>query len=167
MSTPKLPWIDKVELQNVEVRWSWSNFSGRKTEFKEEGQRWMVLVLPEAIARDMLAKGWNVREQEPREEGDDPWWSFEVKISYGIIPPSIYFIKEHPELGVRKMKIEAQDENQIGDIRRDVTDQIDVIVRPSRWEKNGRTGVSAYVEEMFVKLRDSQIAMKYADIPDM
>jgi hypothetical protein len=154
-------WIDDLEVENAQIKWAFSHFAGEKDLYNEEGNHNFVIIVPTVQEAEALrAIGWNVKEKAPYEEGDDPEQHLEVKISdkYGL--PKIYFIK-----GGRKYRVENKAE--LADIRRDVVTQIDVILQPSRWVNGARTGISAYVKEMYVTMKESRFDSKYASLDEV
>jgi hypothetical protein len=149
-------WINDLELGDVDIKWNWSYFNGNDP-FNGPGNYSFTIILPEENAKKMLEAGWtSVKENEPYEEGDPPEWTMKVKISYKYEAPKIFLIKNG-----RKMRVE--DEKDLADIRRDSCDQIDVVITPSRWVQGGRTGVTAYVKELYAKVRESRFAQEYDD----
>lgn len=149
-------WIEDVELEDVQVKWNWSHFDGRADTFNDQGDHNFTIVLPEATAKKLLDEGWTgIKESAGYEEGDPPEWTLKIKISYRFEAPKIYLIKNE-----RKFRA---DERDLADIRRDTTDQIDVIITPSRWVNGPRTGVTAYAKELYAKVRESRFASKYSD----
>lgn len=160
MPDEKRDWIDDVELEDVNIKWAWSHFDGNDT-FNGPGNYSFTIVLPEATAREMLAAGWTgIKENDGYEEGDPPEWTLKVKISYRLTPPMIYLIKN-------ERKFRVTDETELVQIRRDMTDQVDVILTPSRWVQPNRTGVTAYVKEMYAKVRESRFASHYSDYEEV
>lgn len=150
-------WIDKVEIENANIKWAWSHFDGRDP-MSGDGNYNFVVVLDETQAKQLLEDGWNVKQNDPYEDGDDPEYTLTIKISYKIDPPRIFFLKNG-----RKFRV---GEDDLADIRRDSTEQIDVIFKPSFWEKPPRSGITAYVEEMYVQVRQSRFGQKYEDYED-
>lgn len=153
-------WIDDEELEDVMVKWNWSHFDGRADTFNDEGDHNFTIILPEETAKELLKRGWTgVKENEPYEEGDPPEWTLKVKISYRYEAPKIYLIKRG-----RKFRAEESD---LRDIRRDSCSQIDVIITPSRWINGPRTGVTAYVKELYAEIKESRFADKYGDFEEV
>jgi hypothetical protein len=161
----KPAWIPDVELEDVEVFWSWSYFDGREGPYNAPGEYNFTIFLPESTARELLDIGWNVRERDPREEGDEPRWTLEIKISdkYGM--PKAFLIKENREGVKRKFPMEKIE--QFKEVRREYTDQINVIITPSRWVNGNRTGVTAYVKEFYAEIQESNLAKKYEDLEEV
>lgn len=156
----KQAWIDDVELEDVNVKWNWSHFDGRDA-FSEDPSYNFVIVLPEKTALEMRDLGWTgVKQNEPYEEGDPDEWTLQIKISDKFGIPKMYLIK-------RERRFRIEDLRDLHDIRRDTTDQIDVIITPSRWVQGQRTGVTAYVKELYAKITESRFAEKYADYEEI
>lgn len=152
--TEKRAWIEDIELEDIQVLWGWSDFAGRGDQFTEAGKPNFTIVLPEQTAHELAEIGWNVKEREGFEEGDPPRYTLEAKISYKYDPPRIFLIK-----GDRKFRA---DERDLADIRRDTCDRIDVVLTPSPWVQGGRSGITAYVKEMYAQVRQSRFAEQYA-----
>lgn len=159
MSANENKWIADVELEDVQIKWGFSHFDGRADTFNDEGDHNFTIILPEGTARELSEEGWNIREIEGYEEGDPTEYLLKVKISYRFEAPKIYLIKNN-------RKIRA-DERDLSDIRRDTTEQIDVIITPSRWVNGNRSGISAYAKELYAQVRESRFASKYSDYEEV
>jgi hypothetical protein len=153
-------WIEDVELEDANIKWGWSNWDGRADGgFNNEGDHNFTVSLPPELGEKLKSEGWNVKTYEAREEGDPPEYTLEIKISYKFNPPKIYFIKND-----RKVRI--WDERDLADVTRAATKQVNVVFTPSRWERNGRSGITAYVRELYVEIRESRFADKYKDFEE-
>lgn len=151
-------YIEDVELADVQIKWSFSNFDGREDRFGGNGH-YFVMILPEETARELEKDGWAIKEYPGREEGDEPEYTLKAIISFKYEPPKIYFIK-------RGRKFRVEEERDLADITRAMTEQIDVVLTPSRWVQGQRSGITAYVREIYVKIRESRFAAEYADYED-
>jgi hypothetical protein len=152
-------WIEDIELEDAQIKWAFSHFDGREDTFNAEGDHNFTVILPEQTARELLEEGWNIHEIDGYEEGDPPEFTLKVKISYRFEPPKVYLIK-----GQRKFRA---DERDLADITRATCEQIDVIITPSRWVHGQNSGISAYVKELYAKVRQSRFAERYADYEEI
>lgn len=155
-------WINDLEIDDAQIKWAFSHFAGEKATFNDAGDHNFTVILPEESALDLMAipDGWNIKKHEPREEGDPPEYTLKVKISYKYEQPAIYILK-----GTRRFRATEED---LADIKRSTCERVDVIISPSRWvNPKGETGVTAYVKEMYVLIRESRFAEKYADYEEV
>lgn len=151
--------IPDLEIPDAQVKWAWSNIAGRKNDYDSEGDHYFQIIIPEDRVNALLDDGWAVKEHEGQEEGDPPEYLLKVRVSYRFDPPKVYFLK-----GRRKIRAEERD---LPDITRASTNRLDLVLQPSRWVKNGRTGISAYVKEMYVDMKTSQFDEMYADYEEV
>ena len=152
-------WIPDLEIENAQIKWAFSHFDGRADTFNDEGDHNFTIILPEEDAKRLMDEGWNIKEMDGYEEGDPPEYLLKVKISFKYEAPRVYLIK-----GNRKFRADQRD---LADIKRATTEQIDVIIQPSRWVNGNRTGISAYVKEMYAKIRESRFSAMYADYEEV
>lgn len=152
-------WIDDIEIEDAQIKWSFSHFDGRADTFNDEGDHNFTVILEKEHALDLMDQGWSVKVMEPREEGDDPEYLLKVKISYRFEPPKIYLIK-----GGRKIRA---DETDLVDIKRSTTEQISVIIQPSRWVHGNNSGITAYAKELYAKVKESRFEAMYADLEEI
>lgn len=158
--TEERKWIEDLEVDNAQIKWAWSHFDGRADGFNDEGDHNFQLIIPdEKTARELQDIGWAVREVDGYEEGDPPQYLLRCKISYKYSQPKIYLIKNN-----RKLRA---DERDLADIRRDTCERIDLILTPSRWVNGARTGVTAYVKELYATVKESRFAERYSDYEEI
>jgi hypothetical protein len=144
------------------VRIIFRNFRGEPSQFNKEGTRNFGVILPTVeLAEQMTVDDWNVKWLEPR-EGDEeelektPWLPVEVAYDKGR-PPRIVMISSQ---GIRTILNEGTVETLDG---ADIVN-VDMIVRPYHWEVNGKGGVKAYLQSMYVIVEEDALERKYAEL---
>lgn len=146
-----------------EARIIFRNFTGKETAYNREGDRNFGVILDPKLADAMLNDGWNVKTLKPREEDEEPeetpWISVAVNFDKGR-PPKIMLVTQG---GLKRTPLDAQTVEQL-----DWADiiNVDLIIRPYTWEVNGRTGIKAYVQTMFVTIEEDALEAKYARIDE-
>lgn len=135
------------------------NFEGKEGRFNADGNRNFNVVLESEEAEAMLKDGWNVKYLQPREEGDEPLPRLEVTIKYGKgRPPRVILITAKGKTSLDEDMIKLLDWADI--------ENVDMIVRPYEWEVNGKSGVKAYLNSIYVTIREDELERKYMDVPD-
>lgn len=129
------------------------NFSGKESKFNRAGNRNFCIIFDRETGEELQDQGWNVGILQPREEGDDPAYRLQVAVAFGKIPPKVYMIA-----GKKKTML---DEETIGNLDFAEIENVDVVIRPYNWEVNGKVGVKAYVQTMYVEIREDKFASKY------
>jgi hypothetical protein len=130
------------------------NFTGRKDQFNSEGDRNFCVILPEDVATQMLADGWNVKYLKPREEGDEPTPYLQVKIRYDVRPPRVVVITTSGRTHYTQDMLETLD---FADV-----ETWDIVINGYDWDVNGKKGVKAYLKTLFCVLNEDDIERKYA-----
>lgn len=152
-------WIEPIELENVNIKWGWSNFDGNDN-LNGPGTYNFVAILPEQQARELQAMGFSVKENPPYEEGDAAEFTMKINISDKFELPKIYFLMDGRKFQQEKL-------SDLSNIRRDTLEQLDVIFTPSFWERpNGESGVTAYLSELYAQIRPNRFWEKYKDYED-
>jgi hypothetical protein len=135
------------------------NFAGKEDKYNSAGERNFCVVVDQETADQMAADGWNVRTLEAREEGDDVTFYIPVKVSYKNRPPRVVMITSTGRTPLDEASIEVLD---YADMR-----NVDLIARAYEWGPiNGKTGIKAYLQSMFVTLEEDALERKYALVTD-
>ena len=143
-------------LQIDDARIIFRNFSGEPSKYNREGDRNFAVVIPNSDLAERLSEdGWNVKINDPREEGDDPFIYLPVKVKFNDRGPNVYLIS-----GGKRNKL---DEETVG-----ILDDIDICsvsmdIRPYDWEVNGKTGRAAYLQSIEVIQEIDRFAARYAE----
>jgi hypothetical protein len=154
-------WIDDIEFEDVKIKWPWTHFDGRDTFGGDQAKYNFTIILPEATAKQLREAGWtSVKENEPYEEGDDPEWTMQCQISDRFEMPKMYLIKNDRRFRVHDLK-------DLHDIRRDTCEKLNVILTPSRWVNGSRTGITAYVKEMYAYISQSRFAAEVEEMEEV
>ncbi len=135
------------------------NFSGEETKFNRAGDRnFCVIIDDDKQAEKLLDDGWNIKQLQPRDDGDTPKHYVNVTVRFDNFPPKIFL--------VTKRKKTLLDETTVNTL--DFADiyNVDLTINPSKWETNGKTGVKAYLKTMYATIEEDEFSEKYADIDD-
>lgn len=147
--------VNNINIEGANI--IWKNFSGERDKFNP-GKRGFSVVIDDAVMADELRQeGWNIKDC-PLQEGADPSeqeWTLPVKLNMNRYTQVWLIVGNHKTL---------LDENTVAQL--DVVDIIDcdISIRPYEWEMSGRTGITAYVDSMYVTIRENKFAEKYADL---
>lgn len=147
--------VNNINIEGANI--IWKNFSGERDRFNP-GKRGFSVVIDDAVMADELRQeGWNIKERPLQEEADpsEQEWTLPVKLNMNRYTQVWLIVGNHKTL---------LDENTVAQL--DVVDIIDcdISIRPYEWEMSGRTGITAYVDSMYVTIRENKFAEKYADL---
>lgn len=135
----------------------WKNFSGERDKFNPGKRGFSVVIDDTVMADELRQEGWNVKDRPLQEGADDSEqeWTLPVKLNMNRYTQVWLIVGNHKTL---------LDENTVSQL--DVVDIVncDISIRPYEWEMNGRTGITAYVDSMYVTIRENKFAEKYADL---
>ena len=146
-----MAFVKNLVVENARV--VFRNFEGKETKFNRKGDRNFCVLFDKEQGEELIAQGWNLKILQPRDEEDEPAYCLSVKVMFGKIPPKVYMIANR--------KKTLLDEETIGLLDHAEIENADLIIRPYNWNVNGKSGIKAYVQTMYVELRVDKFASKY------
>lgn len=147
------------------VRLIFRNFKGVEDKYNKEGDRNFGVIIPPdedgsyTTAKAMEADDWNVKWLKPGEDSEDdtetPWLPVAVEFRKGR-PPVIAVITSRGRTNLAESEVESLDYLDIVNV--------DMVINPSRWNVQEKSGVKAYLKTMFVTIEEDPLEAKYAEM---
>lgn len=148
--------IDNIDIENAILMYP--NFAGKESRYNRLGDRnFCVIIDDPKTAQSLSDEGWNIRIMKPREDGEEPRYYMQVSVNFNFWrKPEIYLISRN---GTKTLL----DEESVAML--DYADILscDLSIRPRIWDDNGVERIKAYLQEMYVQIRQSKFAAKYAE----
>lgn len=135
------------------------NFAGKEGKYNREGDRNFCLLLDEDLAERLHRDGWNVKSLRAREEGDPEQPYIPVSVEYSKKPPKIVLVTWNGKTTLTEDECEIIDWIDIK--------KIDLILNPYDWAVNGKTGIKAYLNTLYVVVQENELDMKYRDLEEL
>lgn len=145
---------ETLTFQVDDARLMFRNFAGKEGKYNREGDRNFSVALDQESADRMAADGWNVKYLDAREEGDTDTPYIQVGVGYKTRPPRIVLISSKGRTNLDEEGVEVLDWVSIA--------KVDLIARAYEWEVNGKAGIKAYLQTMFVTIEEDELERRYA-----
>lgn len=140
------------------------NFEGREEKYNRKGDRNFGLIIEDSeVAQQLAEDGWNIKELTPKnnDDYDDTpevvYW-LPVTVRFDNIPPKVMLVTRRKKTRLNKENINTVDYANIA--------KVDLTVTPYDWEVNGKSGIKAYLQTMYVTINEDEFADKYADLEE-
>lgn len=139
----KITYTPKDILQIDDARIIFRNFSGTPSKFNREGDRNFAVVIPDdETANELLERGWHVVVKPPREEDEEPLRFLKVKVKFNDRGPSVYLRTNGKQNRLDEESVSVLDSIDIF--------SVDLDIRPYHWERDGDSGIAAYLHAICV-----------------
>lgn len=145
-----------LTIENAKI--AFRNFSGKEGKFNPAGRRNFCLFLDDDLALKMEQDGWNIKTLVPKNDGDEPQKYVQVTVAFGKIPPKIVLITHSGKTMLDQDTVNILDWAEI--------ENVDLIINPSEWNVNGKTGIKAYLKSMYITIVEDELEEKYSNVPD-
>jgi len=146
--------IPPVTIENA--RLIYRNFGGVAKQFNAKGLRNFNVVLDIEIAKVLEQDGWNVKWDEPKEDGDLPRARIKVAVRFDNYPPRIVLITK----GGGKTVL---DESSVDVLDWAEIQTADIVLTASPWDVQGKQGLKAYLRKGFFTLSEDDLESKYSN----
>lgn len=143
-------------LEDVAI--AFRNFEGKEDTYNRAGDRNFAILLGEDQAAKMLQDGWNVKHLKARDEEEVPQAYIQVAVSYKARPPKIGMVTSKGLTYLGEGEVEMLDWVDI--------ETADVTLNPYEWAVNGKTGVKAYLQSLFLKIEEDYLQLKWTAYVD-
>jgi len=151
-----MPQDNTILMEGVQI--IFRNFSGKEGQYNREGDRNFAVLLDEKVAKDLSIDNWNVKWLKPRDEDEDdsPQAYLQVSVNFKGRPPRIVLITSRGRTNLDEGSVEMLD---WADIK-----NVDLIIRPYEWTVNGKSGIKAYLQSIYVTIEEDALEMKYSEL---
>ena len=149
-----------ITLPNAQIRYR--NFSGVAQEYNNEGDRNFCVLISDELADQLVADGWNVKQLKLRDGEVSAQKYLAVSVKYrnkdgskARTPPTMIYRTSKGQTSLTEDEVEIFDYIDIA--------RVDLSIRPYEWAFGGKSGIKAYVKELYITAEESQLALMYSD----
>lgn len=148
---------EKLEVRIDNARITFRNFAGAEGKFNPAGNRNFGVFLPDDVAKEMEADGWNIKWLDSYPD-EPPQALINVSVAFGNYPANVVLVSDG--------KMTRLDEHNVNLLDFAELAQVDLILRGYNWNVSGRSGIKAYLKTGYFVLVVDELARKYSDMLD-
>lgn len=127
-------------------------------KFNTPGDRNFNVVVPTELVDEFLNEGWNVKCLKPLEEGLAPKCIIEVAVEYRKgKPPHVVVMNSRGKTRMNEETVSSLDYATIS--------RADLIIRGNYWDVQGRQGMKAYLQSLYVTVYEDPLQLRYEETP--
>lgn len=133
------------------------NFAGRETQYNREGDRnFSVIIEDPDMAAKLIDDGWNLKLLNPKDEDDKPTYHLKVVVNMDSEWPAKLFLVN------RRGRPNQLDEDTVRKLDTIELENVDLTINGSKWDVNGKSGIKAYLRDLYASQVEDTLARKYA-----
>lgn len=160
--------LSDVIIENAIIRSK--NFAGVEKQYNSAGNRNFCVLLDEDLAEALAEDGWNVKHFPPSPDSGVAQAYLQVRVYYGVSKPIVGVVliddEGQPLMNEKgKMMVRYLEEGQLDTLDSLRFGHVDLTIRPYSWSIGNKTGVKAYLKNMFItpEIPDvNPVSRKYA-----
>lgn len=148
--------VQPLNLENAQV--GFRNFEGREGMYNKEGDRSFAVFLDDhELAQELSDEGWNVKFPKEREglapEDDNRNPYIQVSVGFDFYPAKVYLISNEVPTMISGEEVGMLDWAEL--------QNVDLVLRPYKWEVNGNSGIKAYLKAGYFTIVTNEFDEKY------
>ena len=134
------------------------NFAGEEGQYNRAGDRnFSVVIDDQDMAMALIKDGWNLKPLRQRDPDEELVYHLKVTVRMdGDWPAKLNIVN-------RRGRPIRLDEDTVSQLDTAELGLVDITINPSNWSVNGKTGVKAYLRELYASLVEDDLAKKYAN----
>lgn len=134
------------------------NFAGRETQYNREGDRnFSVIIEDPDMAAKLIEDGWNLKLLKPKDEDDEPVYHLKVVVNMDSEWPAKLFLVN------RRGRPNQLDEDTVRKLDTMELENVDLTINGSKWDVNGKSGIKAYLRDLYASQVEDVLARKYSE----
>lgn len=140
--------LNNLTIRNARI--IFRNFSGRASQYTPEGRRsFSVVIEDEALARDLIQDGWNLKLLKKRDDNEPNHWHLPVAVFFDKYPPQIVNVSGNNKIALGEDTVSMLDWAEIK--------YVNLTIRPHEYEIGARKGVKAYLKTMIAFVVEDEL----------